>query len=228
MVALTTASLVTGAVALTYGSPLGRPPDATTGVGTFKFTSHQRGQVARPVAYDPCEPIEIVVNDSSAPDGGGDIFLRALDEVSARTGLRFEVKGQTDERLGSGRRHGGGAWFSPVLVDWTSAKEVPELAGRVAGQAGSTAVGSGVGELRYVTGTVALDAPDLTRILQRPDGDAQVEAIIKHELGHLVGLDHVDDPYELMNDDNLGLSKFGPGDREGLAKLGRGRCLPGL
>jgi hypothetical protein len=41
-------------------------------------------------------------------------------------------------------------------------------------------------------------------------------------------LDHVDDPSELMYDRNVGLTEFGPGDREGLAALGSGSCFPGL
>jgi hypothetical protein len=45
-----------------------------------------------------------------------------------------------------------------------------------------------------------------------------------HELAHVVGLAHVDDPRELMYADNLGHQAFGPGDLTGLAALGRGRC----
>lgn len=224
LVALGTAGLVTGAVVLTHGSPLGRPPDVTAGVGSFRFSGHQPGHSDRPVAYDPCETIEIVVNDSRAPDGGVELFRSALDEVSAATGLVLEVTGRTDDRIGS---YGQSGRLNFVLVDWTSPQDEPGLAGDVAGLAGSTAVDAGAGGRRYVGGTVALDAPALAEILKHPDGDAQVEAIIMHELGHLLGLDHVDDPDELMHDDNLGLTEFGPGDRVGLAKLGSGRCFPG-
>ena len=49
-------------------------------------------------------------------------------------------------------------------------------------------------------------------------------AIAMHELGHLVGLAHVDDERELMDAQNHGQVDFGPGDRRGLARLGRGRC----
>ena len=59
------------------------------------------------------------------------------------------------------------------------------------------------GWLYYRTGTVSLDAPSLTRVLARPDGRAEVKAIIMHEFGHLVGLAHVDDSRELMYADNV-------------------------
>ena len=46
-----------------------------------------------------------------------------------------------------------------------------------------------------------------------------------HELGHVVGLAHVHDASELMNPENVGLTRLGPGDRAGLAALGSGRCF---
>ena len=49
-------------------------------------------------------------------------------------------------------------------------------------------------------------------------------AILLHELGHLVGLDHVDSRDELMYSDNVGKREFGTGDLNGLVELGKGRC----
>jgi hypothetical protein len=51
-----------------------------------------------------------------------------------------------------------------------------------------------------------------------------VRAIVMHELGHVVGLAHVDDRGELMYADSVGQKTFGPGDLTGLGALGRGRC----
>ncbi|WP_157356979.1 matrixin family metalloprotease [Arthrobacter sp. U41] len=62
--------------------------------------------------------------------------------------------------------------------------------------------------------------------MQRPDGTLVVRAVIMHELGHVVGLAHVDDPKQLMNADNTGSIEFADGDRAGLALLGRGVCVP--
>jgi hypothetical protein len=97
----------------------------------------------------------------------------------------------------------------------------PELAGDVAGIGGSVATGP-PGRLRYVTGRVVLDQELFADFGPREAPFAQ--AIVDHELAHVVGLGHVDDPGELMFDDNLGRTTYGPGDREGLARLGSISC----
>ena len=118
----------------------------------------------------------------------------------------------------------GGDW-PPVLIAWTTPNQLADLSGEIAGVGGSQAVKDSLREhWRYVTGTVALDAPTLADLLTQPEGERLAQAIVMHELGHLVGLGHVDDPAELMHEDNLGLVAFGPGDLEGLAQLGHGRC----
>ena len=49
-------------------------------------------------------------------------------------------------------------------------------------------------------------------------------SILLHELGHLVGLDHVPDEGELMYPQSITQTTYGPGDREGLARLGAISC----
>src|SRR4051812_670988 len=41
-------------------------PDVRRGVGSFAFMQTQRGS-DEPVAYDPCRPVEVVVNPEGAP-----------------------------------------------------------------------------------------------------------------------------------------------------------------
>ena len=50
------------------------------------------------------------------------------------------------------------------------------------------------------------------------------EAIVLHEIAHIVGLDHVNEPTELMAARNSGQVELGPGDREDLARLGSLPC----
>lgn len=205
-------------------APLGRPPALTGESGVYAFMATQQASDL-PVTYDPCEPIEYVVNDAMAPPGSEGLLASALAEISSATGLRFVAAGRTDEpppsssAMSPPRRE-------PVYIGWSTPEVVNDLAGRVAGVGGSTArFDEFSGQLEYVTGMVALDAPQLTKIMASPSGADHARAIIVHELGHLVGLAHVDDPDELMYADNVGRLDLGPGDRRGLVALGSGRCI---
>jgi hypothetical protein len=200
---------------------LGAAPQVPQGVGSFKFLKTQPGGRA-PVAYDPCRPIEVAINPDGAPDDYQQLVSTAMRHTSEATGLRFDSAGLTDDRTfdyggaGLARRH-------PVLVAWATADEVSDLEGNVAGIGGSLAVDAGTGRMRFVTGRVILDRDAFATF--DDDETRFAQAIVDHEFGHLVGLAHVDDPGELMYGDNIGRTTYGPGDREGLARLGSVDCF---
>jgi hypothetical protein len=196
---------------------LAAAPHPPQGMGTYKFLHVQRGS-DQPVAYDPCRPIEVVVNPEGAPENYNALVDTGLAHTGAATGLKFLRVGLTDDR---DVNNGGFARRRPVLIAWATPDEVPELAGEVAGIGGSVAVGQ-PGLMRYVTGRVMLDR-DLFASFDS-DEAAAAQAIVDHELGHVVGLGHVEDPGELMNERNVGRTTYGPGDREGLARLGGVDC----
>jgi hypothetical protein len=206
------------------------PATAAEGSGSYKFMAHQDGLPDTPVTYNPCRHVHVVVNADLSPPGGDRILDSALAEVSRDTGLTFVRDGVTHEIPRRGRptrdfaRYGPGR--SPVLIAWVTPEQDPGLAGDVAGLGGSDPVRDSLtGRLTYVTGTVSLDSPTLREILLRPAGELEAQAVVMHELGHVVGLDHVADPHELMYADNVGQTQFGPGDLTGLARLGTGPCV---
>jgi hypothetical protein len=215
------------------GTPLGNPLPAPPGGGPHEFVSLQADGVS-PVAYDPCRPVHYVVRSDLAPDGGAEVLAQAVRRVSEVTGLQFVEDGVTDEAGTWAERASfqpgryGDRW-APVLVSWETEEENPRLAGGIVGEAGSSWRALGDGPRIYVTGTVSLDAPQLTDLLARPDGAQLAVAIVAHELAHLVGLSHVDDPTQLMYPEaQPEVTEFGAGDRTGLARVGSGLCAPEL
>ncbi|MFD5276114.1 matrixin family metalloprotease [Pseudarthrobacter sp. NPDC058362] len=212
------------------GAPLGVPP-ATT--GSTAYVLHPAPDEDQQfVAYDPCRPLHYVVRPDFAPPGTDRLIRESVAAVSAATGLQFVDDGATDEAPSAEREsyqpdRYGKRW-APILIVWSTPEESPDLAGRVAGTGGSSSIRIDREPYVYVTGQVHLDAPDLSQTLAGPDGPALVRAVIMHELGHVVGLDHVNDRTQLMHEENSGQLGFGAGDRAGLAVLGTGKCVPRL
>ena len=184
-----------------------------------------------PVTWDPCLPIELVVNSAAAPKGSDTLLAEAVERVNAASGLRLHVAGPTTQvpRPAKSARDltNGlpGSARAPVLIAWTTPEVVPGLKGSIVGLGGPVhRFGNSLDREKYVGGSVNLDGPQLAEILQRPNGHARARAVVMHELAHLVGLTHVDNPTQVMVASNGTATEFGRGDLAGLAALGSGGC----
>ena len=151
-----------------------------------------------------------------APDDWEDIIRGGVGEVSDASGFEFQYDGTSVERSFD-KRVADSADPPPVLIGWASAAEVPDLEGNTAGIGGSTPARVR-DRVRFITGMVVLDTEAYDRMERQGDQQAE-ELILAHELGHVLGLDHVDDVGELMNAEYVGQDGFGPGDRDGLERL---------
>jgi hypothetical protein len=212
--------------------PLGAPPPTPAGAGGYEFLVHQPSDPKVPVAFDPCRPVHYVVNPAGEPADGQQLVAQAVARVAQATGLRFVADGTTTETPDKQRapyqpeRYDDSRW-APVLIAWSDAASFPSLAGYIAGVGAPTTWSTASRRLAFVSGLVVLDREQLDAA-QLPDRGL-AEAIILHELGHLVGLDHTADPAQVMySEAQFNVRDYGSGDLRGLAQLGRQACVPEL
>jgi len=200
------------------------PPirDSRGSSDSYVFMNVQADGVT-PVTYSSCLPIHVEVNERTMPDGAEGILEEALAEVSALTGLEFLIDGTTERvPFKDPTRH---EEYAPVLIAWTDQSaytEIDDWAGL--GGSGRIRVGVNGSTSIYVAGQVALNGPAIDQMLDRPRGREQARAIVIHELGHVLGLDHVEDPTQLMYDAPT-VESAQVGDRTGFAMLGQGPCV---
>ena len=213
-------------------TPLGAPAPLARTSTSYRFQLTQPGQATVPVAFSPCRPVHFVVRPDHAPPGGAAAIARAVAAVSAATGLRFVNDGATSEPVVPQREpyqpERYGKRWAPVLIAWATVDEVPDFGVDIAGEAGPQSVRTANGKRYYVTGQVYLDANWATQ-MHRDGSPGVVRAVVEHELGHLVGLSHANDPKQIMYPRaSKNVLNYQSGDLTGLASLGKGNCTPDI
>ena len=177
----------------------------------------------RPGRFNPCAVVHYRVNAQRAPAGGEADLAEAVSRISAATGITFAYDGLTDEMPQSaGGRYSG----STTIVAWAVPGESNLLSAGAAGVGGASAVLNSDGTIRITKGFVVLDATQATSA--GFGGGFSQGALLLHELGHMVGLQHVGDPAQIMYPTLTAGApgELGAGDRNGLAAVGAGNgCL---
>ncbi|MEX2101855.1 MAG: hypothetical protein WEA54_04885 [Actinomycetota bacterium] len=197
--------------------------------GEYAFLDRQDGV---PLAWDPCTPIRYVVNEALAPEGTGEDLSEAIARLEEASGLDFVDAGRVDwtveEYLGSGaaiRAADGGVTWAPVLIGWEDSASFRDEPNAYGGA--NVLPGTGAWRDRYVGGFVVMNADQ--SLPAGFDSDGSWGPAFQHELGHLVGLDHVESRREVMAPAHFPPwpTDYGEGDRRGLARLGRIACREG-
>lgn len=213
---------------------LDRPGSAR---GEFAFLARSADG---PYRWNPCQPIEYEVNLEHAPPGAIQDVREAIRRVSEATGIAFVEVGTTrrtvDSQIGRAFLSGvaGGSKYLPLLIDWVPHEHFDFVADTHRAAAfGLPSTGYGELARTYVSGVVAMDAGE-----RLPAGFGQRYSrgvILMHELAHVMGLAHVGSRTEIMWAPEASDARFplllqadwGPGDLEGLERLGRAAgCLP--
>ncbi|MFW2336520.1 matrixin family metalloprotease [Ilumatobacter sp.] len=182
------------------------------------MSTYTFGDQTEQARWNPCEPIEYLVNADRATPAQITLMNRAIATVEQATALDFVFVGLTSAGLDLSVPAGSGA--DAVLV-FSDASATPDLAGSVIGLGGSSSsawIDDGTLWARRSSGGAMVDVDA---------GDSIQERVWMHEIGHMLGLDHVGDPSELMYFSLGSQPGFGPGDLEGLWNLGAAQpCIP--
>jgi hypothetical protein len=190
-------------------SPAVSPPSETSTSYAFEAT---RGD-GTPMRWSLCAPIHWKLSAADAPAGALATLKADFASVHRATGLRFIYDGTTSKRAAGylDTITARGRW-KPVLVDFVPPGD-PQLCGT-----------GGCTQNRWwndvmVAGTIVLN-DTLARGWSQP---GSVGSIGLHELGHLVGLDHVSDTTQVMYPVlQTAFTAYAAGDRNGLWRVGAG------
>ena len=179
----------------------------------------------KPVAYSSCRPIQVAVYPAGGPPDAEQLVRDAVGRMRSATGLDIVVTGAFGGHAPNWNFEAAPVHpDDPISISWQDGDAIAELTDHTAGLGGSRVMMNPDGSQRRVAGTIALSRDYYAYLTQRGDRDEAL-AVLLHEFGHVLGLDHVDSRNELMNADNTGRTTFGAGDLQGLRMLGQGRCF---
>jgi hypothetical protein len=179
----------------------------------------------QPVTYSSCRLIQVAVYPAGGPPDAEQLVREAVAQMRSATGLDIVVVGAFGGYAPNWNFEAGPTYpDDPISVSWQDGDAIADLTDHTAGLGGSRAMTTPDGGRRWVAGTIALSRDYYALLTQRGD-HGEALAVLLHEFGHVFGLAHVDSPRELMYDENNDLTSLGPGDLEGLHRLGQGPCI---
>jgi len=184
----------------------------------WKFQSRAR--------WEPCWPVRYRVNYAQAKDQEGALadVREAVRRVRQASGLRFEYLGSTSI-IPQGKYHDD-FQDAQIVIAWAKLSQSYALRAMdpAVGVGGHTNSAGLISE-----GFVVLNADTQWNSAGFATLDSR-GAVLMHEIGHAIGLDHVSDPHQIMAGRERYEylpARFGAGDLAGLSRVGANQgCGP--
>ena len=179
------------------------PADVPTGPHTFLYTGG--GGIAR---WNPCQKLTYVVNDDRATSAQRDLLDSVILEAEHASGIDFVYVGET-----SGGLDGQPPQGARAVIGFSDGSATPQLSG------GTVGIGGG----SFYAGTPTRDgsvASGYALFVNSFGTSVQQRELMLHEIGHMLGLGHINDATQVMNPYVVSLDHYANGDRAGLHRLG--------
>lgn len=185
----------------------------------------------QPGRWNPCVALRYRVNSDRATPNQIQAMNRAIAHVEQATGIDFVYVGPTSGHLDLTRQVSTQEEFQELVNSYPPDAEAVlgfSAGTETPGLEGSDTIGVGGALSTFDDGVVQLQLGFAYVDIAELDTLASVQATWAHEIGHMIGLNHVNDQKQLMFPFETSNRFFGPGDLEGFWKLGRAQgCMDG-
>ena len=188
----------------------------------YTFSSTLEG---KPIRWNPCAPIHWQFRPNGAPSGALTVVKQSVATIAGATGTTWVYDGTVSTAPTTAWLPQSTSAIRPVLIGWTDGTSSDLLRGQPKGVLGVTRTAwfgrtvDGHSTAAIRAAVVSLDRTDALPLT----GPVSWRTVVLHELGHAMGLDHAGSTSELMYPVlQRTLTGLQPGDKLGLAKLGRG------
>ncbi|MFM8351692.1 MAG: matrixin family metalloprotease [Actinomycetales bacterium] len=176
----------------------------------------------QPAQWDPCRPLIYQVDTRRIPGDYLPYVHEAMGRLRQATGLDFMYGGEPSAEVAADPRK---LPDSTILIGWSDPTALPILDGSSLAVADLIPVKTADQRLRIRNGWVILDSTE--NLTPGFVADKSLGQVLLHELGHVMNLDHVLEPIQLMYPylSDVSPADYANGDLAGLAWARSPGCL---